>query len=188
MNGKVKPATCLVTGVAGFVGSHLAGKLLSQGHSVVGVDCFSDYYAPSIKRGNLEHLLGQDRFTFHSADLLEMDLPSLFSGTLPRKTGSDHPNSAAARPVDYVFHLAAQAGVRASWGRSFEIYTRNNVLATQRLLEAAREVAPTKFVYASSSSVYGDAESYPTAEDVTPHPVSPYGVSKLAGEHLCSLY
>ena len=192
MNNGTQSATCLVTGVAGFVGSHLAEMLLSLGHSVVGVDCFTNYYARSIKQQNLAHLLASDRFTLLSADLLELDLPALLSGTADTfeegRRGSDPELAVTKRRVDYVFHLAAQAGVRASWGRSFEIYTRNNVLATQRLLEAARDVPPTKFVYASSSSVYGDAERYPTAEDVTPHPVSPYGVSKLAGEHLCSLY
>lgn len=165
-------ATCLVTGGAGFIGSHLSEKLLSQGHAVVGIDCFSDYYAPAIKQQNLERLRSQPRFTFLTADLLDLDLKNLLR----------------ERQVDYIFHLAAQAGVRASWGRSFEIYTRNNILATQALLEAAKDLPLTKFVYASSSSVYGDAETYPTGEELTPHPISPYGVSKLAGEHLCLLY
>ncbi len=172
-----KTAHCLVTGAAGFVGSHLAEKLLAQGHTVTGIDCFTDYYSPSLKRENLERMQGNSRFNFVSADLLETDLPGLLAG-----------NQSKGVKVDYVFHLAAQAGVRASWGKSFEIYTRNNILATQTLLEAARKVPLTKFVYASSSSVYGDAETYPTAEDLIPHPISPYGVSKLAGEHLCILY
>lgn len=178
-----KTANCLVTGVAGFVGSHLAEKLLSQGHSVVGVDCFSDYYPRPFKERNLENLRADSRFSFISGDLLELDLPALLAGKSAPATAKSF-----GQRVDFIFHLAAQAGVRASWGRSFEIYTRNNILATQQLLEAAREVPPTKFVYASSSSVYGDAEAYPTAENLAPQPISPYGVSKLAGEHLCVLY
>jgi len=184
MNNKGQPATCLVTGVAGFIGSHLAEKLLSSGHRVVGVDCFADYYARSIKEQNLQSLLAQKPFTFLAGDLLELDLPALLSGEAAPVPGQP----ATKARVDFIFHLAAQAGVRASWGRSFEIYTRNNILATQQLLEAARQVTPAKFVYASSSSVYGDAEAYPTHEEMTPHPISPYGVSKLAGEHLCMLY
>lgn len=180
-----KSRTCLVTGAAGFIGSQLAEKLVSLGYSVVGVDCFTDYYSPAIKRQNLENLLSLEGFTFVQGDLLELDLKALLSGAIPGRTQK---NDAGKYPVEFIFHLAAQAGVRASWGSSFEIYTRNNILATQRLLEAAREVRPTKFVYASSSSVYGDAETYPTVESLTPHPVSPYGVSKLAGEHLCALY
>lgn len=115
------------------------------------------------------------------ADLLDLDLAPLLRGEL----------SIQADPtggVDYVFHLAAQPGVRASWATNFEVYSRNNILATQRLLETAKEVPLNKFVYASSSSVYGDAEALPTPEDVTPRPILPYEVTKLAGEHLCQLY
>jgi nucleoside-diphosphate-sugar epimerase len=182
MSKNMELKVCLVTGAAGFVGSHLSERLIAQGYDVVGVDCFTDYYERSIKEQNLERLLTEERFTFLPSDLLDLDLHGLLSGTIASSADGSKPR------VDFIFHLAAQAGVRASWGRSFEIYTRNNILATQRLLEAAREVPPTKFVYASSSSVYGDAESYPTSEDFTPHPISPYGVSKLAGEHLCMLY
>src|SRR5713101_2670855 len=181
MKNNLHSTTCLVTGVAGFVASTLAEKLLARGDVVIGMDCFTDYYSRSIKESNLDRLRNQSRFVFHSADLLELDLPSLLAGKVSGQASS-------TGPVDYVFHLAAQAGVRASWGRSFDIYTRNNILATQRLLEAAKQVPPWKFVYASSSSIYGDAETYPTAEHLTPHPVSPYGVTKLAGEHLCALY
>ena len=163
-------ANCLVTGVAGFIGSHIAERLIKEKHNVVGVDCFTDYYSRSIKERNLQTLLATEKFDFVESNLLELELSKLLEG------------------VDYVFHEAAQAGVRASWGKDFEIYTRNNVLATQRLLEAAKESELKKFVYASSSSVYGDAKSYPTTEDMTPKPVSPYGVTKLAGEHLCMLY
>ena len=161
---------CLVTGAAGFIGSHLAERLLSEGHHVVGVDCFTNYYPRDIKELNLLSIIGAKSFEFTEADLLETDLAVLLDN------------------VDYIFHEAAQAGVRASWGRDFQVYTQNNVLATQRLLESAKGSGIRKFIYASSSSVYGDAESYPTTEDMSPKPVSPYGVTKLAGEHLCVLY
>ncbi|MDH4210743.1 MAG: NAD-dependent epimerase/dehydratase family protein [candidate division WOR-3 bacterium] len=160
----------LVTGVAGFIGSHLAERLLGTGHEVTGVDCFTDYYPRKIKESNLSVLRDSNKFVFHEDDLLRMDLTALLKN------------------VDIVFHEAAQAGVRASWGSSFRIYTENNVRATQCLLEAAKETELNKFIYASSSSIYGDAESYPTDEDTKPMPISPYGVTKLAGEHLCYLY
>lgn len=137
----IEPTTCLVTGVAGFIGSHLAERLIADGHRVVGVDCFTDYYPRAIKETNLVALRREVRFTFYEADLLTADLSELLRG------------------VDWVFHLAAQAGVRASWGNSFEVYTRNNILATQRLLEVAKGTRLQKFVFASSSSIYGDAGS-----------------------------
>jgi len=171
-------ANCLVTGAAGFIGSHLAERLLAGGHRVVGVDCFTDYYPRPLKERNLETLRGHQRFAFLEADLLQIDLLDLLRGEGPVAFGA----------VELVFHQAAQAGVRASWGQQFEVYTRNNILATQRLLEAAKEVPLRKFVFASSSSVYGDAEQYPTAETLRPQPVSPYGVTKLAAEHLTYLY
>ena len=186
MKASGQGAVCLVTGTAGFIGSTLAEALLSLGHKVLGIDCFTGYYSRTIKEANLSRLLDQEGFSFLDCDLLETDLVAVLAG--------GHCKAAMARPpasepsVDYIFHLAAQAGVRASWGDSFEIYTRNNILATQRLLEAARQIPPRKFVYASSSSIYGDAECCPTSETLTPHPVSPYGVSKLAAEHLCFLY
>ncbi|MBE0434062.1 NAD-dependent epimerase/dehydratase family protein [candidate division WOR-3 bacterium] len=160
----------LVTGCAGFIGSHLCERLVRDGHDVIGVDCFTDYYAREIKESNIKWLKEQSNFIFCEANLLDTDLLKLMAA------------------VDVVFHQAAQAGVRASWGKDFRIYAENNVLATQLLLEAAKEVDLNKFIYASSSSVYGDAETYPTAEDLKPMPISPYGVSKLAGEHLCALY
>lgn len=160
----------VVTGVAGFIGSHLAERLLKEGQEVVGIDCFTDYYPRAYKERNLELLLADRCFNFYEANLIDMDLVGLLED------------------VDYVFHEAAQAGVRASWGENFRVYVENNVLATQRLLEVAKEVKLKKFVYASSSSVYGDAETYPTSEQVEPEPISPYGVTKLAGEHLCQLY
>lgn len=160
----------LVTGCAGFIGSNLVDRLLSEGHDVVGVDCFTDYYARSMKESNLKSALSHERFTFVEGDILGNGSLSLLDA------------------VDWVFHQAAQAGVRASWGDSFKIYSDNNILATQRLLEACRDVGIKKFVYASSSSIYGDVSTLPMNEDMSPRPISPYGVSKLAGEHLCYLY
>ncbi|MDO9034777.1 MAG: GDP-mannose 4,6-dehydratase [Methanoregula sp.] len=156
----------LVTGCAGFIGSHITDRLLADGYEVTGIDCFTDYYARSIKVSNISDARKNPRFTFIEKDILEM---------------------ASFPDVDYIFHEAAQAGVRASWGSSFSIYTRNNIEATQRLLEWFKDKSLTKFVYASSSSVYGDAP-LPMREDMKPQPVSPYGVSKLAAEHLCYLY
>jgi UDP-glucuronate 4-epimerase len=162
--------TALVTGAAGFIGSHLTERLLGEGVEVRGVDRFSDYYDVSLKRANLALLESQPGFTFIDGDLNQLDLASLLDG------------------VDVVFHLAAQPGVRASWGREFEIYLTDNLLATQRLLEASRQTELRRFVFASSSSIYGDAERFPTKESDTPAPVSPYGVTKLAAEHLARQY
>ena len=156
----------LVTGCAGFIGSHLVDKLLEQGYEVTGIDCFTDYYPREIKETNISTALKNNNFKLIEEDILNID---------------KYPK------VDYVFHEAAQAGVRASWGKSFEIYTRNNVVATQKMLEFYKDSDITKFVYASSSSVYGDAE-LPMKEDSLLKPVSPYGVTKLAGENLCYLY
>ncbi|MEW6096331.1 MAG: NAD-dependent epimerase/dehydratase family protein [bacterium] len=161
----------LVTGCAGFVGSHLSEKLIELGYQVKGIDSFLDYYPRKIKEDNLKNLLNSKDFSFIEADILKADLSTLLDG------------------VEYIFHEAAQAGVRASWGKSFEVYTQNNILTTQTLLEAAKESPQLKkFVYASSSSIYGDTDILPMREDGIPKPVSPYGVSKLAGEHLCYLY
>lgn len=160
----------LVTGCAGFIGSHLCERLLAQGHEVVGIDRFSDYYPRSLKEANLRRARADWRFSLHEVDLATADLGPLVAG------------------IDLVYHQAAQPGVRASWGRSFERYVRDNVLATQRLLEAVKGLPLRKFVYASSSSIYGDAESFPTDERTLPQPVSPYGVTKLAGEQLAYLY
>ncbi|MEA3408110.1 MAG: GDP-mannose 4,6-dehydratase [Chloroflexota bacterium] len=163
--------TCLVTGVAGFIGSHLAERLVDEGYRVIGVDCFTDYYAREIKEHNLSALRRAPTFDFVEAQLGEMDLDALLGA------------------VSYVFHQAAQAGVRASWGQSFAAYTDLNILTTQKLLEAARQAKRLKkFVYASSSSVYGDSEDLPLRETSLLKPISPYGVSKLAGEHLARLY
>lgn len=160
----------LVTGAAGFIGSHLCEHLLASGFEVTGVDCFTDYYPPERKRRNLLGPLADDGFRLVEGDIAELELGELIA------------------EGDLVFHLAAQPGVRQSWGREFEIYTTQNVLATQRLLEACKKARIGRLVYASSSSIYGDAESFPTSESATPAPVSPYGVTKLAAEHLCLLY
>jgi UDP-glucuronate 4-epimerase len=160
----------LITGVAGFIGSHLAKRLGALGHEVVGIDSFTDYYDVGLKRANAREAVsaGVDLI---EGDLNLVDLPRLLDG------------------IDVVFHQAGQPGVRSSWGTEFSTYTHCNVDATQRLLEACRGV-PTlrRLVYASSSSVYGDAERFPTRETDRPQPLSPYGVTKLAAEHLCSLY
>ena len=160
----------LVTGCAGFIGSHLTESLLADGHEVVGVDCFTDNYGRETKRANLEAAADWAAFRFLSLDLGHAPLDRL------------------VEQVDVVFHLAAEPGVRTSWGTRFESYVHNNVLATQHLLEAAKAWPEKRVVYASSSSIYGDAESLPTSEDTIPRPFSPYGVTKLAAEHLCTLY
>lgn len=156
----------LVTGCAGFIGSNLTDRLLDLGYEVIGIDCFTDYYARSIKEANLSNALINSNFKFIENDISKMN---------------EFPE------VDYVFHLAAQAGVRASWGKSFQIYTRNNIEATQKLLEYYKHINLKKFIYSSSSSVYGDAD-LPMKENSLLKPVSPYGASKLAAEHLCYLY
>ena len=162
---------CIVTGVAGFVGSHLAERLLADGHEVCGIDAFIDYYDRSIKEQNLEGPRSWQRFNFVEGNLIDLPLYPLLAG------------------VDWIFHQAAQAGVRASWGEEFMRYTECNVLATQKLLETALRVGGIKrIVYASSSSVYGDTSVLPIVEDAPLHPFSPYGVTKLAAEHLCTLY
>jgi UDP-glucose 4-epimerase len=160
----------LVTGAAGFIGSHLSAALLDRGADVTGIDCFTDYYPRFIKEMNLGVNAARPGFQFIEESLQLADLPALLEG----KT--------------HVFHLAAQAGVRKSWGSDFRIYTDNNVDATQRLLEACVGLPLHRFVYASSSSVYGDNVSIPMREDALPQPVSPYGVTKLAAEQLCYLY
>lgn len=162
---------CLVTGAAGFVGSHLTERLLSDGHEVCGIDAFIDYYSRELKERNLEKARAWDTFTFVEDDLLNVDLHMLLEG------------------VDWVFHQAAQAGVRASWGNEFLRYSDCNVLATQRLLDAAVQSKNLRrFVYASSSSVYGNVKALPVLEETLTRPISPYGVTKLAAEHLCTLY
>jgi UDP-glucuronate 4-epimerase len=149
----------LVTGAAGFVGSHLAEALVGAGHDVVAIDAFTDYYDPERKRENARGL------DVVEADLATAEVDGLLDG------------------VDGVFHLAGQPGVRASFGPGFELYVQRNVLASGCLFEAAAR-RRVRVVYASSSSIYGDAESYPTPEEALPRPISPYGVTKLCTEHL----
>ncbi len=160
----------LVTGAAGFIGSHLTAALLDRGAEVVGIDCFTDYYPRPIKEANLAGNLSRPGFSFEEVRIQDADLGRLLEG------------------VTHVFHLAAQAGVRKSWGRDFQVYTSNNVDASQQLLEACVGRTIHRFVYASSSSLYGDNVAIPMREDALPQPVSPYGVTKLAAEQLGYLY
>ncbi len=157
----------LVTGCAGFIGSHLAESLLADGHTVLGIDCFNDNYGRAPKLANLARARDYEGFEFVPVDLARGDLLDLVA------------------ECEVIFHLAAEPGVRSSWGDRFELFVRNNVLATQRLLEAAAVERPRRVVYASSSSIYGNAESLPDSRGGRARPFSPYGVTKLAGEHLC---
>jgi UDP-glucuronate 4-epimerase len=150
----------LVTGAAGFIGSHLVERLAADGHDVVGLDCFTDYYDPALKERNSA-----------GREVLRLDL-------------AEEPLDLAG--FDGVFHLAGQPGAR-SFGDVFAIYARRNLVATQRVFEAAA-AADVLVVWASSSSVYGDAERYPTPEDATPRPNNPYGITKLACEQLQDAY
>jgi nucleoside-diphosphate-sugar epimerase len=160
----------LVTGGAGFIGSHLSERLLDDGAEVIALDCFTDYYPRPLKESNVAALRARPGYRLVESTIADADLPALLDG------------------VTHVFHLAAQAGVRKSWGREFQIYTTLNVDATQILLEACVGLPIERVVYASSSSVYGDEATLPMKEEVPLHPVSPYGVTKLAAEQLCHLY
>ncbi len=160
----------VVTGAAGFIGSHLTEALCASGHQVLGIDCITDYYDPMEKRRNLCALSQLPGFSFEEADLRTAALAPLLDG------------------ASIVMHQAGQPGVRKSWSTGFSDYCEHNIKATQQLLEAARTVGTPRFVYASSSSVYGNAPAYPTVETDLPRPFSPYGVTKLAAEHLCGLY
>ena len=160
----------LVTGGAGFIGSHLSERLLAQGARVRAIDAFTDFYPRPLKERNLANLRGRDNYEFVEGDLRELDLPKHLEG------------------ITHVFHLAAQAGVRRSWGSEFGVYTGLNIDSTQRLLEACAKKPIERLVYASSSSVYGDDVQIPMVETALPQPVSPYGVTKLAAEQLCHLY
>ena len=167
-------APVVVTGCAGFIGSTLTEALLELGCAVTGVDCLTDYYDVALKRENMAGFLDHERFVFREEDLLDLDPVDLLAGRTA------------------CFHLAAQAGVRASWGDFFQEYLGRNVMATQRLLEACRHETVrdslVRFVYSSSSSVYGDQSILPVTELALPQPRSPYGVTKMAAEHLCVLY
>ena len=161
----------IITGVAGFIGSHLAEALLKQGAKVTGIDQFNDYYNPQIKHNNVLNLKQYSRFKLIEANIQDLDWQQLLQS------------------VDVIYHQAAQAGVRSSWGADFHHYTERNINATQTILEGAKQAKFLKrFVYASSSSVYGNALTLPTPETLCPQPVSPYGITKLAGERLCWLY
>src|SRR3989441_10942695 len=168
-SGEFEAVLCVVTGVAGFIGSHLAERLIAKGHAVTGVDKFSDYYDPSIKKSNLASLLNSSNFS-----LIRKDVCSLTERELVN--------------AEVIFHLAAQPGVRGSWGKSFETYVFDNVLATQKLLELSKSVKLKRFIFASSSSVYGEMGPGPTREGDQTKPLSPYGVTKLAAENLCITY
>jgi UDP-glucose 4-epimerase len=159
-----------VTGAAGFIGSHLCERLLTFGHQVVGIDSFTDYYERARKEQNLAGAKASPEFTFEELDLVEAKLQE------------------ALRGASVVYHLAGQDGVRPRSGGQFDRYVRNNIIATQRLLEALKETPVDRLVFAGSSSVYGDAEMFPTKESALPRPVSPDGVTKLAAEHMTLLY
>lgn len=165
------PSTkALVTGAAGFIGSALVERLLADGHTVLGIDCFSDYYDVAQKEANISSLVGHERFRLDRVDLARAELEPVLDD------------------IEVVFHLAAQPGVRRSWD-AFERYLSDNVLSTQRLLDAARGATRLRrFVYASSSSIYGDGAEVPTRETNQARPRSPYGVTKLASEDLCTAY
>ena len=165
-----RPTRVVVTGAAGFIGSHLCERLLSAGHLVVGIDSFSDYYARLLKEQNLETSRANPNFTLLEADLAAADLQPVLEGAA------------------VVFHLAGQEGARPSWGDHFDRYVHDNIVATQKLLEALRESPIQRFVFASSESVYGDAVRFPTKETALPLPVSPFGMTKLAAEHLAFVY
>ena len=160
----------LVTGCAGFIGSHLTERLLHEGNHVTGIDCLTDYYSADIKKNNMKAFSGNRDFTFAKKDIMDIDVKPLL------------------KDCECVFHLAAQPGVRASWGESFGIYARNNILVTQRLLEGCKDSGISKFIFSSSSSVYGDVDELPIKEEAPSRPLSPYGVTKLAAENLCLLY
>jgi UDP-glucose 4-epimerase len=160
----------IVSGCAGFIGSHLCEYLTNLGYKVTGIDSFSDFYPREFKEKNIEGLLKSPLFDFIEKDMLELRLEEIFE------------------EYDAIFHLAAQPGVRTSWGKNFDYYIKDNIILTQRILEALKGLKGKRLVFASSSSVYGDSKMLPFKEDGPLSPVSPYGVTKLACENLCLLY
>ena len=161
----------VVTGAAGFIGSHLCERLLAGGDEVVGIDSFTDFYEPSLKRRNLAFVETNPNFALEDLDLVTASLRN------------------AVRGVSVVFHLAGLDGVSPSWGTEFDRYVQDNIVATQRLLEAVHNSDQLKrVVFASSSSIYGEAEMFPTKESAVPKPASPFGMTKLAAEHLAFVY
>ena len=160
----------LVTGAAGFIGSNLCERLIADGYHVTAIDSFTDYYNPARKHRNLSDIISHKNFELIEEDINSCDIREIIGDSRA------------------VFHLAAQAGVRMSWGKEFSVYVDSNILTTQKILEALKENKRTKLVYSSSSSVYGQTDKLPMREDQRLKPVSPYGVTKLSGEHLCELY
>ena len=161
----------VITGCAGFIGSSISEELVNAGQNVIGIDSFTDYYSRNLKENNIKNIINKSNFQFKELDLVIDELSPLFE------------------KVDFVIHLAAYPGVRYSWDKNFESYTRNNILATQRLLETLKKTKVKRIVYSSSSSIYGDSKVIPFKEEESkPSPRSPYGVSKLAGEHLFQAY
>ncbi|UCF06661.1 MAG: GDP-mannose 4,6-dehydratase [bacterium] len=168
--GNTVTGKVIVTGAAGFIGSHLCEHLLDKGYRVIGIDSLTDYYSPERKRGHIKQAIGHKGFTLVEEDLNDCDIETLLDET------------------ECVFHLAAQAGVRGSWGSEFNHYVSSNIVATQRLLEVLKGHGSIPLVFASSSSVYGDTREIPMREGQSLKPVSPYGATKLSAEHLCELY
>ncbi len=160
----------IVSGCAGFIGSHLSEYLTNLGYKVTGIDSFSDFYPREYKEKNIEGLIKNPLFYFIEKDMLELRLEEIFE------------------EYDAIFHLAAQPGVRTSWGKNFDYYIKDNIILTQRILEALKRFKDKRLVFASSSSVYGDSKILPFKEDGPLSPISPYGVTKLACENLCLLY
>lgn len=160
----------LVTGCAGFIGSHLSESLIENDIEVIGIDCFTEYYDRKLKERNISSILSSKKFTFVEADIMDASLGQYL------------------KDVKYIFHQAGQPGVRGSWGKEFDIYVKNNILVTQRILEIVKDFEIKKFIYASSSSVYGNIDELPVKESQLTKPFSPYGVTKLAAEQLCNLY
>jgi nucleoside-diphosphate-sugar epimerase len=166
----MKKGNCVVTGVAGFIGSHIAEKLIADGYKIIGIDSFEPNYPRWIKEKNISAIKSSSLFNFVEGDLLELNLTEIF------------------HEADYIFHEAACAGVRNSWGKHFSNYVKNNVLTTQRILETSKELSIKKLLFASSSSVYGNVENIPTKEETICRPISPYGITKLTAEALCRSY